>query len=248
MVTENTETQPQSGDAGWEPPESGAETPQSGTALADGAGDGAGQGVTEAGDQGGRPQPRTYTQEEWSARESAKDKESAGLRQMATRFALDLQAERAQAAENQHRAADARAVDNGDITEDEAAQRGRQRVADAQVAAERQTGLQGYQRLMAHGEQVGRLTAAEDFAREFGVDAKELLEDKALTTPDSMRLKARELALEKREAAFKERETGPESFDGGGGGGIGAGMGGVIANMDPEEKIRWALDHPPKTR
>ena len=240
-MPEDDKVQPQSGDAGWEPPESGAETPQSSTALADVAGDGAGQ--VDAGEQ-----PRTYTQEEWSARESAKDKESASLRQMASRFALELQAERAQAAENQHRAADARAVDNGDITEDEAAQRGRQRVADAQVAAERQAGLQGYQRLMAHGEEVGRLTAAEDFAREFGVDAKELLEDKALTTPDAMRLKARELALEKREAAFKERETGPESFDGGGGGGIGAGMGGVIANMDPEEKIRWALDHPPKTR
>ena len=165
---------------------------------------------------------------------------------MAGRLALDLQAERAQNAEALRRAEDARAVENGDITEEEAAQRGRQRADDTKTAAERNANLQGYQRLMAHGEEVGRLTAAHDYAAEFGVDAKELLEDQTLITPNAMRLKARELALEKREAAFKEKETGPETFDGGGGAGVGGGV--ALDSLDPEAKIRWALDHPPKTR
>ncbi len=253
MVSPNDETQSQPGDAGWEPPMPGTETSPAGTAQADATGDGTGQdgsltGSPQTGEQadGAKSQPRAYTEEEWAARESAKDKEVAGLRQMAVRLALDLQSQKAENTEAQFKAEDARAVENGDITEGEAAQRVRQRADDAKTVAERQAGLQGYQRLMAHGEEVGRLTAAEDFGREFGVDPKELLEDKVLTTPDAMRLKAQELALDKREAAVKEKEIGPETFDGGGGGGVSGGVN--VDGLSPEEKITWALAHPPRKR
>ena len=240
MVTKDDEIQPQIGDANWEPPQPGADSPQAVETPTD-APDG-GAGAPKGGPE--TPTPRTYTQEEWQARESAKDKEAAHARQMAARLALDLQAARDENAESQRVIEDVRAVERGDLTEDEATQRSRQRMEDIRTASQRQRERQAHAQLMAHGEEVGRAVAAEDLSKEYGVDAVALLNDPALADPTQMRSKARELAADKREEALKARENGDETYDGGGGGG-----GGGRANIDsmtPEGKIAYALAHPPK--
>lgn len=245
MVTREPEAQSQTSDPILDLSLPGAETPPADVAPVDDAKPGAEQDASpEKADA--KVEPRTYSTVEWDTRESKKDKEVAGFRDMAASLALRLQAEQAQAAEAKLVTADARAVDNGDLSEDEARQRAVQRVDDRETAATRETERRAHTAMMAQSEQAGWATAIYDLGNEFGVDMKELAAGTTSTsiTPGELRLKARELALDKREAAFKEKETVPETFDGGGGGGVGAG--GAFDNMTGDEKIRWALAHPPK--
>jgi hypothetical protein len=191
----------------------------------------------------GKPGGRTYTEAEWNQRQSALDKQVAQANGRAARIAMELEVEVASSAENAVRSSDLRAVEDGDISQDQANQRAQQRQEEARTTQERRATAQAYQQLLNHGEDLGRIAAAEDYAKEFGVDSKELLADGALTSPDAMRLKARELALEKREDAIKI-ETSGEDYDGGGGG-TGGGAGG-FDNKDPMSMIRHGLANPPR--
>ena len=189
-----------------------------------------------------KPAERTYTQAEWSARESAKDKEIAGYRRDIQTREQDAQRQKEVAAEQQARTVDARAVDDGEITQQEAVhrqQRREQTVSEQQAFGQLQ---QTNREMAANLEARGRVIAAMDFAEEFGVDMQALLDDESsLTDFNLMRSKARELQLDKREA----NQPGTESFDTSQ---RSRTAGVAIDSMTGQEKILWALEHPPKTR
>lgn len=181
------------------------------------------------GQEGAQPAPRTYTQEEVSGIESKKDQEIHQYRQALAQQALQVQIQEAEVAEARAQADDRVAIESGELTELDAKQNqqqrldaGRQDRARRQTIAQEQEMIQG---LRTEGEQLGRVMAAEDFAKEYGIDREKLLKDTSLKTPDAMKLKARELQLDKREAALNDGET----FDGG----QGAGAGVDLSNMSP---------------
>jgi hypothetical protein len=184
---------------------------------------------------------RTYTQAEWSARESAKDKEISETRRQLLTLAQQVEQDRVEQMELGYRTADARAVDDGEITQSEAAQRQQLRYSDARDQATRTRERTAHQQMMVEGEAWARFRVAEELAKQFGVDAKVLTEDQSLQSGPAMEMKARELALDKREAELK----GTETYDAGQPGGR-PGVG--FDSMSPEDKIGWALDHPPKPR
>jgi len=237
MTLAHTDTQSPAPDAGLDTQQPGAETPLE-----------AGNqplvpepGTEQPGTVEADAQPRTYTEAEWAARESAKDKEAASLRQMTARFALQLQAERVEKAEATAAAQDARAVDQGEITELDAAQRVHTRANDRKEAAERAERDKGDRNIRAESEQLGRIQAATDFAAQHGVDAKALFQASInFTKPEEMereaKVMAREAAIEQREAAF--RDANPEEFDGGGGGGVTGG--GSLIGKSPIELAELA--------
>ena len=190
------------------------------------------------------PQERQYTQKEWSEREAAKDREIAGIRRVLVQQALRAESERRAGEEAQAQAQVRQAVDAGEITESEARERlqGRQReLQHEQYLRQQMAAVQGMQ---AQGEQLGRVLAAQDFAKRYEVDAEVLIRDKSLTTPHSMEAKAAQLALEKVRAELKAVRQPAETFDSGQVGSAGA----SIDSMSPEEKIRWGLDHPLRQR
>ena len=75
----------------------------------------------------------------------------------------------------------------------------------------------------------------EEFAKEFGVDSDALMDDKGITSPDEMKLKARELSLDSREA----NTTGTERFDSGQRGATSS----DLDNMSALEKVRSGLSN-----
>jgi len=193
------------------------------------------------------PEPkveRKYTQAEWSEREAAKDREIAQHRQAMTQLYMQQQIAQAQAAEAQAQATDRQAVDEGEITASEAAQRQQQRQQAVQQQQVQRQQMAAAQQVMAQAEQAGRILAAQDFSKQYEIDATELLSDKSLTSPAMMEAKAAKLALEKTRGELKAAKTGPETFDSGQVGSVGV----SIASMSPEEKISWALNHPPRRK
>ena len=155
------------------------------------------------------PKERTYTQAEWSARESAKDKENAQLRrQLIERDAREHQ-NQVVMAEREARAADARAVEDGEITEAEAATRTQRRGQYAREESQRQRERGAHQQMLAQGEQVGRVLAANDLATEFGLKVDDLMKDDDLSNYTEMREKAWQLYKTKMDADKK----GTEKFD-----------------------------------
>lgn len=205
------------------------------------------QGADSKPEEPGQPTPRSYSEEEWNSRQSALDKQVAEANARTSRVLLDIQAERAASVEQYAKVADDRMVEDGDLTRQEADQRSQGRVQGLRNAAEMRQREENVLRMEAHGEEVGRLTAAHDLAIKYGVEAKVLLEDETLTDPEKMEAKADRIALAKEREDFESntRSNGrQERFDGGGGG-IGN-AGGAVADMDALAKIRHALDHPPK--
>ena len=178
-------------------------------------------------------QERTYSHKEWAEREEqrkkgevAKDKEIAQLRQAFASQALHFEITQAEAQ-------DRKAVEDGEITSEEATKRQqtrRQGIAQQAVS----------QRVIAETEQYARVLAAKDFGEKYGVDPKELLNDPQITNPDQMEIKALKLAREKE----KMGQAIPERYDSGQVGVTGA----SLEKMSPEEKIKWALEHPSKKR
>lgn len=166
---------------------------------------------------------KTYTQAELDkARAEAtatKDREIAQHRQALAQVAMERQIEQIQAAEAIAQARDARALENGEITEEQAVERrqGRyaavqKRFADQQAARQSEQEIrreaEGVAAMRAEGTSLGRALAANDLAKEYGVDAKELLADASLTTPQLMENKALKIA----NAALRAQ---PEKFDSG---------------------------------
>ena len=163
------------------------------------------------GDQAGaeKAKERTYTQAEWSARESAKDKEIARMRGHLVALATARQQESAQNSESVAKAADLRAVEDGEITQAEVAARQQRRAAEGKTRQDLAQTKGALDRMYAEAYVVGKALLAQDLAKELGIDAATLIKDESITNQQEMRVKARELALEKREAALK----GNESYD-----------------------------------
>lgn len=192
-------------------------------------------------------QPRTYSEQEWNSRQSALDKQVAEANARTSRLLLDVQGERQEAMERSARLEDERMVEEGDLTRNEANQRMTARSQSVRAATDMRQREENVLRMEAHGEEVGRLTAAQDMALKYGVDARVLLEDESLTDPDKMEIKAERLSLEREReelAAAKRGNAPQERFDGGGG--SPGSSTGVVADMSAQEKIRYALDHPPR--
>ena len=168
---------------------------------------------------GAEPEPvqaeRTYTQAEWSERESAKDKEVAELRKFMARQAMQQEVAQAQAAETQAQAADRLAVESGEITEAEARERPEKRYHAWQQGITQQRERANLARAKAETDEGLRILAAEHMAKEYGVEAKELLADQTLTDPIRMEAKAVKLALEKAKADLKAAKSVGETFDSG---------------------------------
>jgi hypothetical protein len=195
-----------------------------------------------------KPASKTYSQEDWDAREKAvtearanSDRQVAQARQLVADGALRQQIS---AAEAQYGARDRQAVEDGEITESQVQQRKQSRLAGYQQEIERQKQAAAaraeHQQLVEANEGLARTQVAHIIAKEHGVEASVLLADKALTSGEAMEHKARSIALDKREAEMK----GAETFDAGQVGSRGV----QIDSMSPENKIAWALSHPTKRR
>jgi hypothetical protein len=210
------------------------EEPQPGAGNDDAPGAGAGSEVVE---------PRTYSEGEWKAQQSALDKQVADQRNINGRLAMEIAAMRVQGAENAARAADLRAVEDGDLTEQQAEYQQRTRQAAGRQAQEFEQKEAQLRSAYVQTEDSLRMVAAFELAKEHGIEAKDLLEDPTIT-PEQMELKAERLALDKEKVAL--RASGPAEVFDGGGGGPGAGSG-SIANMSPEAKIAYGIMHPPRS-
>lgn len=192
--------------------------------------------------QGAGDKPvRTYSEAEVASIQSALDKRISEANNISGRLAMELTNERVARAENAARAADAKLVDDGELSQEGAVERAKSRQTLTQEALSLQQERAQLQEAYVQTEDKLRIVAADELAREHGIDRRALLSD-ATMTPQQMENKARELALDKREASMQRSET----FDGGGGA-AGAGSG-SLDNMSPEEKIAYGLAHPPRRR
>ena len=181
--------------------------------------------------------PKSYTQSEWDTREmalAAKDRENGNLRNYLAQQALAAQASEALRMERAAASEDSESVDAGDLTKEQASHRADQRqrlhIQEAESRQRIQQNQRVYQQMMGDMNQRGRLAAAEDFAKEYGLgDPRVLLYDASLTTPDAMRAKAAHLAWEREKGKQNEQH-----FDGGQIGSKGVN----IDSLSPMEKIR----------
>ena len=112
----------------------------------------------------GAEEPRIYTQEEVSAMQAASDKQVADARQRLAQQSLLAEASRIQVAEEQALAQDKQQVEEGTLTSEEAKQKQDVRAQDAASRQAMQSERTTHQRMLAEGEQVGRVLAAKDFS------------------------------------------------------------------------------------
>ena len=182
------------------------------------------EGLQPAGDQTGAEQaaaaPRTYSQEEWSKRERAKDLEINDSRRQNAELTRQIAADKAANTEAQAAANDNRAVNDGEITTAEAQQRQTQRRVDRVTAGKRAQEEAVHQRAMAEAEPLFKKLVADELAKEFGIDANTLESDEGLTDYSGMREKAWQLRWDAKEAAV----VGTETFDSGQPGNVGGGI------------------------
>jgi hypothetical protein len=181
--------------------------------------------------------PRVYSQEEFSASQSAKDKEIAALRTESAREKLQNQINQVEATEAEATAVDQESVEAGTMTQEVATQRQTQRrvaaVREFTDRQDRENTVATHTRMSEEVEVMGRVMAAEDFGKQYGVDPKILLEDKGLRTWPEMKVKAADLALEEAKTA----KPGTETYDSGRVSTSGAN----VDNMSPTEKIALGL-------
>ena len=147
--------------------------------------------------------------------ESAKDATINQLRQQISRNALQDQINRIETEAASESSADITAVSDGEMTAENAQTRAddrrnatRTKVDEAvriPLANEQETRNKVTDALIARDGYSLRL------AKEFGVDSEILMDDQSITTPEEMRLKARELQLDNRDA----NRTGSQNFDAG---------------------------------
>ena len=189
------------------------------------------------------PKLRTYSQEEWSKRESEKDTEIGGLKNTLSQAAMRAQIAEQQLTETTAQAKDQNEVDQGLLTEVEAKQRQQERVR----------AIQAQPRI----EAMGRLMAAQDFGERYGINPYELLNDKSIQTPKAMEAKAKEISqatsdaeklkvsdeVDELKARIKVLEEGEPRFDRGQSGTSGA----SVDQMSAEDKVKYGLTHPKKT-
>ena len=169
--------------------------------------------VVETKPLGAEVKERTYTQKEWSKRESAKDKEIAEIKKQIAQISQQSQVERIQQVEMQARANDQREVEGGIITPQDASLRAQNRYhkvqSDLTLAQQQETLVQ----MSSQTEQYGRVLAAQDFGKEYELgqdEIAELLSDTDLKTPSDMKAKAATLAWEKTQTELKKSRGAPK--------------------------------------
>ncbi len=161
------------------------------------------------------PPEKTISEKEWRGREAERDRREAELRQGLARTYLQQQVAQAEALEARAQAVDKQAVDRGEISDTDAQQRAnarfqawQQRMAGQMQQQQMQQQMATAQMVLQQADQFGRVLVAHDLAAKHGIDAKDLIGDKSLMTPEAMENKALRLALEK-------SKTSPETFDSG---------------------------------
>jgi len=153
---------------------------------------------------------KTFTQDEVdrliSERTSKVQTEAAEAKRMAAQMVMERQIAAIEARENQAKAKDDQDLANGVISEDQARDRAQDRLNRARQQV---TESQMNQR----AEVIGRVIAANDIAKEYGIDADKLLKDESLKSPLDMVKKAAKLALDDRDARLRAVTAKPESYD-----------------------------------
>ena len=164
---------------------------------------------------------RTFSQEEFSKMESAKDKETAGIKAQLAQLTLRYETDKTERDEAAALAKDQREIDAGDITTGEATQRKEARTQNSELGKMTET----MRRMNLQIEQSGRLLAAQDFGKQYELTPEqvaELLGDKEIKSPGDMKAKAADLALERERGETKKAKVNPEpKYDQGVGGGKG---------------------------
>ena len=163
------------------------------------------------------PEPlRTYSQDEWSKRESEKDKEISHARDQLAQLNLQAEIAKSQQSEREATAKDQKEIDDGSLTPVEAEKRRdvrtQQRQTDESIAKQQQT----LRQMAQQTEQYGRVLAAQDFGKQYGLTSDqitEILSDKDVKTPGDMRAKAADLALERERGETKKAKEPPPKFD-----------------------------------
>ena len=161
-------------------------------------------------------QPRTYSQEEWSERESKKDTEIAQSRNQLAQLNLQTEIFRAEQAEREATTRDQKEIDDGSLTTAEAEKRRDVRTQQRQTTETLARQQQTLRQMSQQTEQYGRVLAAQDFGKEYELTSEqitELLNDKDVRTPGDMKAKAANLALERVWGELKKVKGTPPKFD-----------------------------------
>lgn len=170
---------------------------------------------------------KTYTDAEVTERLSREtatlQRQAAESEQRANRLEMQRQIDEAARVEAQAKAQDNQAVEQGIITQDDAARRGVLRQEQAQAEQK----LKDTQRVIAQGEAKAnvffRTDFANDLAKFFKLDPGVLLRDESLRDPPSMIAKAAILRVKALEEEVRQAKAVPEHYDKGPGGGSGGG-------------------------
>jgi len=153
---------------------------------------------------------KSFTQDEVdkiiSERTSTIQKETQRWRDTATRLTMENQLATLQAQERQAQVKDTQDVENGVLTQQEAEQRkqARQELANMQVTLRQQR---------EQGEATARILAAQDIAKQYGVNPEELIKDLTLQNPLMMVQQAAKLALDAKNEELRKVKAQPEKFD-----------------------------------
>jgi|TARA_Y100000310_G_scaffold217116_1_gene218202 hypothetical protein len=151
--------------------------------------------------------------------QSAKDKELAQQRQITVDLARKAQEDAAKATENIAAARDARSVEDGDMTQDEATRRQGIRTETAQMEARLAQSRSDVSQVVELGEAEARPVVAGQLETYYGLAPGTLLNDPSLADARVMWQKAESLhrdaqnaALQAREEAVANKEAPVESF------------------------------------
>ncbi len=209
MVTTDGESQPQTGDQAA-PQQGGGQNSQPG-----GDGSGAPAPGADADQKPAAPEPRTYSEDEFRALQSSLDSQISEAQKATAQATLSLHTERALAAENAAKTADSTRVADGDITQDQADAKARERSVAAENTESWRKEEEQHQSIRAESGVLLKAMSADTIGKQFDVDPKILLDDSDLVSESLMTIKALTLqneALKAGNAVPKE----PEEFDGGG--------------------------------
>ncbi len=147
--------------------------------------------------------------------ESAKDATINQLRQQISRTALQAQIDRIETEAASESSADLTAVSDGEMTAENAQTRADDRRNATRTKVDEAINLPLANEQATRNRVADALLARDGYAlrlaKEFGVDSEVLMDDQSITSPEEMRLKARELQLDSRDA----NRTGSQNFDAG---------------------------------
>jgi hypothetical protein len=179
-----------------------------------------------------------YTEEQWGKRGAEADRRESALRATLVQQNIQQMIATAQAEESRAVSADAAAVENGILTEGEAAAKRVQRTAltkrETDLAVKEALSLAAEDRMQGDA----RVLLADKLEKEHGLKTGVLMNDPVLTDGGLMTVKALVLKAERLEGEVKAAKNPGEKFDTGL---QGRAAGSSVENMTPEEKISFGL-------